>query len=176
MLSKFQTEVYNREHLSSKTDLQANITDVFNRQQLATDPGIRVYDTKVNILIWFSFHYFSTPKGATPLPNYPYNNFKDKNILKCLSFVPFNVLNVFVNVLKWLSVKNTTVGTHRGLRWVRVMFYLASMLKNFKEYHNLRLFDFLLTWLIFYYAKYCIYLNRCKYFPKVFIGSLPNSL
>ena len=51
MLSKFQTEVYNREHLSSKTDLQANITDVFNRQQLATDPGIRVYDTKVNILI-----------------------------------------------------------------------------------------------------------------------------
>ena len=37
-------EEYDREHLARKTDLKSNLTDIFNRQFVTGDPGIRKHD------------------------------------------------------------------------------------------------------------------------------------
>ena len=42
-----QFEVYSREHLSRKTSLEDNLGDVLNRQHMAGDPGVRLYDRQV---------------------------------------------------------------------------------------------------------------------------------
>ena len=39
-----QFKVYSREHLSWKTSLVDNLRDVLNRQHMAGDPGVRLYD------------------------------------------------------------------------------------------------------------------------------------
>lgn len=40
--------MFAREHLARKTDLVSNVTDVFNRQQVSSDPGVRQYDKLVS--------------------------------------------------------------------------------------------------------------------------------
>ena len=41
--------MYDREHLARKTDLMSNLTDIFNRQYVAGDPGVRQYDKQVKL-------------------------------------------------------------------------------------------------------------------------------
>ena len=43
----FQCEVFSREHLARKTNLSHNLEDVFCRQHLSGDPGIREKDKPV---------------------------------------------------------------------------------------------------------------------------------
>ena len=43
----FQFEVYSREHLARKTSLEDNLEDIFGRQHLSSDPGIRQLDKQV---------------------------------------------------------------------------------------------------------------------------------
>ena len=40
-------EVFAKEHLARKIDLVSNVTDVFDRQQVSSDPGVRLYDKLV---------------------------------------------------------------------------------------------------------------------------------
>ena len=46
---QLQVERYDREHLSLKVDLVTCVTDMFNRQQVSSDPGIRLYDKQVHL-------------------------------------------------------------------------------------------------------------------------------
>ena len=39
--------MFTREHLTRKIDLVSNVTDVFDRQQVSSDPGVRLYDKLV---------------------------------------------------------------------------------------------------------------------------------
>lgn len=43
----FQFEVFSREHLARKTNLAENLEDIFGRQHLSGDPGVRQLDKPV---------------------------------------------------------------------------------------------------------------------------------
>jgi hypothetical protein len=47
VLISYQFEVYSREHLARKTNLADNLEDIFGRQHLSGDPGIRQLDKPV---------------------------------------------------------------------------------------------------------------------------------
>jgi hypothetical protein len=47
VLIPFQFEVYSREHLARKTSLEDNLEDIFGRQHLSGDPGVRQLDKQV---------------------------------------------------------------------------------------------------------------------------------
>ena len=48
LLSCSQIERYDREHLARKQSLELNVKDIFDRQQIAGDPGVRQHDRQVS--------------------------------------------------------------------------------------------------------------------------------
>ena len=61
-------ERFDREHLARKVSLELNVKDIFDRQQIAGDPGVRLFDRQVFIIILKLLKLIQTQTSMFLLP------------------------------------------------------------------------------------------------------------